>query len=285
MESIQMIKGILASAISISLLATAGCSSENETETKADATQSTIAAVSDKANPMIQAAVETTEVAAENVAETSASAIANVKGVVDAAANKTTAAVTGVAAAVAAPKILKDENGNVVITQELIDSKVQASRETVKAFGKALKGKLVAAMEEGGPVNALGVCNIEAPEIARQVSTDRGVKVSRVSLKNRSLMGEPSEWQTTVMNDFEARKAAGEDAGKLEFSEVVEYDGKSLLRYMKAIPAGQDVCMKCHGTNIAPDVQAKLNELYPNDKATGFSVGDIRGAFVVLQPM
>jgi hypothetical protein len=51
---------------------------------------------------------------------------------------------------------------------------------------------------------------------------------------------------------------------------------------MKAIPTG-DVCLLCHGAQLAPGVSQVLTELYPEDKATGFSMGDIRGAFVVTR--
>ena len=33
-----------------------------------------------------------------------------------------------------------------------------------------------------------------------------------------------------------------------------------------------------------PDVVAKLEELYPEDTALGFEIGDIRGAFSITQP-
>ena len=39
--------------------------------------------------------------------------------------------------------------------------------------------------------------------------------------------------------------------------------------------------MNCHGTDIKPKVKEKLDELYPEDEATGFFLGDLRGAFVV----
>ena len=49
---------------------------------------------------------------------------------------------------------------------------------------------------------------------------------------------------------------------------------------MKALPTEQ-VCLGCHGANLAPEVQAKLSELYPVDKATGYELGQVRGAVVV----
>jgi hypothetical protein len=53
---------------------------------------------------------------------------------------------------------------------------------------------------------------------------------------------------------------------------------------MKAIPTGA-VCLACHGETIAPPIAAKINELYPQDQATGFREGDLRGAFVVTKTL
>lgn len=159
------------------------------------------------------------------------------------------------------------------------------AKEAVKALGGRLKGELQAAMKAGGPVNAVDVCNTRAPEIANSVSADKGLQITRVSLKNRNPeMGAPNEWQTAVLNDFETRKAAGEDPQTIAYSEVVEQDGKHEFRFMKAVPTG-GVCLACHGETLAPDIAAKINELYPNDKATGYQAGDIRGAFVVVKAL
>ena len=44
-------------------------------------------------------------------------------------------------------------------------------------------------------------------------------------------------------------------------------------------------CVTCHGETIAPSIAAKIDELYPADKATGFREGDLRGAFVVTKTL
>nr|VFK10650.1 MAG: Protein of unknown function (DUF3365) [Candidatus Kentron sp. LPFa]VFK26753.1 MAG: Protein of unknown function (DUF3365) [Candidatus Kentron sp. LPFa] len=64
----------------------------------------------------------------------------------------------------------------------------------------------------------------------------------------------------------------------------MEKDGVRVFRYMKAIPT-LEVCILCHGASLSPDVVAKLDELYPEDQARGFKVGDIRGAFSFMQPL
>jgi hypothetical protein len=56
-------------------------------------------------------------------------------------------------------------------------------------------------------------------------------------------------------------------------------------RYMKAIPTAAKPCLACHGAKISPEVAAKLDDIYPEDKARGYGAGDIRGAFTIRQPM
>ena len=149
-------------------------------------------------------------------------------------------------------------------------------------FGKALKAELVAGMQSGGPMAAIEVCNTRAPAIAESVSLDQGMQVSRVSLRNRNPDNAPNDWQEAVLKNFEERVEMGEDAGGLSWQKTVETDRGREYRFMKAIPTG-GVCLACHGKSLAPDVEAKLAELYPEDKATGFSEGDLRGAFVVVK--
>lgn len=147
---------------------------------------------------------------------------------------------------------------------------------SIKALGGALKGELTTAMKAGGPLQALDVCNTKAGEIAENVVAEQGVNVSRTSLKFRNPNNAPTDWQVAVLEDFEARKAAGETPDTLAYSEIV--DGE--YRFMKAIPTAA-VCTNCHGAELKAEVEAKINELYPEDKARGFKEGDIRGAFVV----
>ena len=163
------------------------------------------------------------------------------------------------------------------------DPQVAEARMTIKAFATELKGELQSAMKAGGPVNAIGVCNIRAPEIATSINSKGKLQISRVSLKNRNPGNAPDEWQRVVLENFEKRKAAGEEAAKIDYADTVATEKGKEFRYMKAIPTDA-ICLNCHGANIHSDVKAKLDELYPGDKARGFNVGDIRGAFYVTIP-
>lgn len=159
------------------------------------------------------------------------------------------------------------------------------ARTIVKQFASQLKGELQKAMKAGGPVNAVGVCHDKAPAIARSLSEASGWMVGRTSLKIRNTANVPTDWELKVLNDFEAKKAAGADPKALEHAEVVETNGRKEFRYMKAIPTAK-VCLNCHGgDNVKPEVVAKLKALYPSDQARGFKEGDIRGAFVLKKAL
>ena len=54
---------------------------------------------------------------------------------------------------------------------------------------------------------------------------------------------------------------------------------------MKAIGTAEKPCLTCHGSNIKPELAAKINSLYPEDKATGYKAGELRGAFTIMQPL
>ena len=139
-------------------------------------------------------------------------------------------------------------------------------------------------MKEGGLTNAIGVCSKKAGPIAEKISKEQGLTISRTSLKNRNSKNAPSEWQKKVLENFALKQAAGGNLKKMMYSQIVEADGKKQFRLMKAIPTGK-LCMKCHGATIDPKVEAKLKELYPDDKARGFKEGDLRGAFVVTKTL
>ncbi|MFC1657484.1 DUF3365 domain-containing protein [Candidatus Moduliflexota bacterium] len=171
-----------------------------------------------------------------------------------------------------------------VVVASSLEARVAESRKALKEFAGELKGELLAALKKGGPVNAVTVCSQKAPTIAARISKNKGWKVGRTSLKVRNPRNVPDGWERKILEAFEERRRQGEDIGKLEHFEVVTEGEKSVFRYMKAIPAGE-LCLTCHGNEIAPDLAAKLGELYPEDQATGFSFGEIRGAFTIKQPV
>ncbi len=150
----------------------------------------------------------------------------------------------------------------------------------VKQFAGQLKPRLKQAMQEGGPVHAVSVCSEAAPAIARALSEESGWQIKRVSLKARNPNALPDTLERRVLEDFDARRAVGESPETLAYS--AEVDGE--YRFMKAQPT-EGLCLACHGSEVAPDVEAALAKYYPNDQARGYQLGDIRGAFSLRYPV
>lgn len=176
-------------------------------------------------------------------------------------------------------------SGSSAMAEGDADQRKAESLTIIKAFAGELKGELKGAMKSGGPLEAIAVCNEKAPSIAARHGDASGWQVGRTSLKYRNPGNAPDEWEANALQTFEQRKAAGEDIKLMDYSEFVELDGKKVFRYIKAIPTGE-ICLNCHGGDtVKPEIEARLAEFYPNDKARGYSAGDIRGAFTIIQPV
>jgi hypothetical protein len=175
---------------------------------------------------------------------------------------------------------------SVAYADEAIGSRAAAAQRTVAGFMQALLSALQKEMAAGGPSGAVSVCSDLAPSIAGRISRETGWRVTRVSAKVRNpLLGMPDQWEQKVLLDFEKRASKGEDIDKMSFSEVVSEPEGKFFRYMKAV-AIKPPCLACHGKEeqIAPSVRAILKERYPHDAATGYKVGDLRGAVSIKEP-
>src|SRR3989338_1958419 len=134
-----------------------------------------------------------------------------------------------------------------------------------------------------GREGAIPVCKDMAPKMAGKILQETGWKVKRVSLKPRNeARAIPDDWEKAALDDFDKRAAAGEPPAQLEKGETVGNE----YRYVKALPV-QPLCLNCHGPvdQLSPAVKSVLGEHYPNDRATGYSVGQIRGAISVRKPL
>jgi hypothetical protein len=174
-------------------------------------------------------------------------------------------------------------SGNLQADQSL-QPYVDEGKGIIKAFMGDLKGELVKGMKKNGPVDTISTCHQVAPNLAEAHSQMSGWQVGRTSLKLRNQNNVADAWELAVLKEFESRKSAGEDPMKLIKAEVVEEEGRKVFRMMKAIPTAE-ACTKCHGEAIAEPVATKLDELYPSDKARGYKVGELRGAFTLKKAM
>ncbi|AMN46048.1 hypothetical protein ACG33_02765 [Steroidobacter denitrificans] len=161
------------------------------------------------------------------------------------------------------------------------DPEVRARAAALDFSGK-LRGTLQQAIQSDGVEAAVDVCKIAAPQIAEQVMLEHGVRLGRVALpgRNRNPRQAADGWQLGALQDFQA---AVERGGAAAEQVMVQRDGLPdgvVLRMIRGIET-ETGCLACHGSAVAPSVREAIARHYPGDAATGFEIGDLRGALWV----
>lgn len=160
------------------------------------------------------------------------------------------------------------------------------SRKTAQEFMQKLGGTLKQQLESGGPEAAVATCKQVAPALAAEYSSD-GRIVKRVSLKPRNQgLGTPDSWERQMLESFDHELRDGKPVSGMERTAVTEDAGGRWFRYMKAIPT-LPMCLQCHGSaeRIPDGVKAMLAKDYPDDQATGYSAGAVRGAVSIKRKL
>lgn len=158
------------------------------------------------------------------------------------------------------------------------DPAVEGPKIIAEAFAK-LSGALGEAIGKSGPAGALSVCSEKAPQIAKEVAKAHGVTLRRATHKPRNPKNAADEVEKAALEAFWATLAKKE-APKPQV--ITNADGSRA--FLAPIVLGNPLCLQCHGTpnqDIAPETLAAIQKLYPDDKATGFKLGDLRGLWRV----
>lgn len=149
----------------------------------------------------------------------------------------------------------------------------------VKKLAMSLQQELRAALQTGDIAGAVSTCHIQAPEITHELNAG-DIHIKRTSLKWRNPENAPDQWERDALVNFIEQLDNGVAAKNLQQVAVIENEHGKTLRYIRPIMT-KDLCLNCHGdkANMLDDVKAVLSEKYPDDLATGFSAGQLRGAF------
>ncbi len=147
----------------------------------------------------------------------------------------------------------------------------QAARDAALAAVSDLQRTLLAEvaknLEARGPAATITVCKDLAPQLAEQVGNEHGLRIGRTSHRLRNPGNAGPAWMDPVIG---ARR-----------DELVTMIGPGdAVRVAIPIHVAAP-CLACHGQNgmLAPGVVSALDEQYPQDAATGFAEGELRGWF------
>ena len=153
------------------------------------------------------------------------------------------------------------------------------ARQLVAQFAGQLKPQLKQALQSGGAAHAVDVCAETAPAIAQNLSVESGWIIRRASDKNRNPNAQADAWEQARIEAFKAAVLAGKTQG-LEYSEQTA-EG---FRYAKA-QLTEGLCLTCHGKQLADSTKTALKAFYPEDRAKGYELGEVRGIFSLTKPV
>ncbi|WOE68782.1 DUF3365 domain-containing protein [Hydrogenimonas thermophila] len=159
-----------------------------------------------------------------------------------------------------------------------ISQVVKTGQNATKLLLKTLGGNMKKHMKSGGPADALNFCALNASKLTAKVDEKLGknVSVKRITLKPRNPANEAEKDERRVL---EALQTLHETGVRLPRHLIQKTDDG--YKFYKPLKIAKKVCLKCHGTNIDPKLEKTIAKFYPTDKATGYKMGDLRGAIVV----
>lgn len=149
-----------------------------------------------------------------------------------------------------------------------------AALESFASLQKELGGALKQAVQEEGFARAIETCRLASPQM-EQARSDANLHIRRISERFRNPDHKPDPFEASVLAQWQSDLAAGTRPG------VLSADTDQGFRVMKPILIDNGLCLQCHGAPAAmnPDAAREIARLYPDDRATGYAMGDLRGAF------
>jgi hypothetical protein len=157
---------------------------------------------------------------------------------------------------------------------ELIGQGNQIVQQSFQVLSAELKSALV----EGGVQNAVGYCHLKASPIVDSISKAFNARISRISIKYRNPANSPDTLDLTIINAYARQLAEGQ-----ALQPHLEYSGNNVIFY-SPIVIQNPMCLLCHGEPGKTIDQANydfIRSKYPDDLATGYQLGDLRGVWKV----
>ncbi len=117
-----------------------------------------------------------------------------------------------------------------------------------------------------------------AREVAAKFSDKANMTLRQVSTKYRNPANEPDTYESRILAMMEQDPEQWENG---EWCEKVIEGDHATMRYLHPLLV-KETCMGCHGAPEA--VPAFVRGRFPDDRATGYQVGELRGAVSVSWP-
>lgn len=171
-------------------------------------------------------------------------------------------------------------SGDKIAAGPSLDSIRVEGRRIAKASFEALSQKLMQALEAGGVANAVQFCRANAGPFTDSLSAKQGVRIKRVAMQYRNPNNAPNAQEKVFLDGFAALKAIGRDL-KTADTAILLAPGRMLFaKPILLLPQ----CVACHGEvgkTLTEENYRLIRKQYPDDRAVGFSPGDLRGMWAI----
>ena len=184
-------------------------------------------------------------------------------------------------------EVFEEVNQNMEVKKlseaEILEQAMEWGDSISTVAQKELVSQLQNAIAEKGVPGAIDFCNVNALGILQKVSDTYQVSIRRASNRYRNSSDQPTADEQAILEAYEYN---AEKDLKSEPNIQKVQNGEVLL-YTKPIVIPNGMCLSCHGEagkEINEETLQKINELYPDDRAKGHQVGDLRGMWALRIP-
>ena len=149
------------------------------------------------------------------------------------------------------------------------DTRQARAMNAIAELRDTLMNRVITVAEEDGFPAAVTVCREEAIPLTEEVAQKHNLNIGRTSEKLRNPDNTAPEW-------FDELAPEAKEGPQFQDTEAGVLRGVAPIRLAAA-------CTNCHGTTdqLADGVAEALQAQYPEDQATGYAAGDLRGYFWV----
>jgi hypothetical protein len=144
------------------------------------------------------------------------------------------------------------------------------------ALLQKLGGELKNQMQTTGAMGALNFCSQNALTLTEQVAKESKTSIKRISINYRNPVNKANTEYKNILQEWEKLVKNGQP---LPSHKVVNTSENTVMFY-KPIVINNEACLKCHG-NVEGDLAKAIKAAYPEDKAIGYKMGDLRGMIAI----
>ncbi len=150
---------------------------------------------------------------------------------------------------------------------------ISSGKEIIQQTFKTLSGHLKSAMQHGGVKNAVQYCNEHAIPLTDSLSKSYNVTIQRISHKYRNPKNAPDSIDLSVITQYQNQHTQ---------EPLLISSSNNVIFYAPIYT--KPICLTCHGTideTLTRENYDIIQTLYPDDKATGFQIDDLRGVWKI----